>query len=459
MSAAAVPIHATGPRQRLTASVTGGRSFCQLPNGLVALVSGRAYRVAAVLAGDADRTTGECFPKVRTIAKKLGGCSERTVQRGLRELEEVGYLVTTPYFDRPDASPAARGRRKAGDGSGRQSTNSYRLCPEALGQVIPLPVEPRPSIESVTAPVPDLSPAPPVTDQALHDPESVPGFDPESGGLPPPTPRSAVPPASPPLDDGGGAAAVADDDLEGEPFLDALVGVLAEDGTGDEHARQLEHARRRNTAAVEALRAGGAERLAAGWHPEGLAVATLAGRDLSGASFIDRVLRTRLEDAVPIEPPAPVPAPRVVLVGEPADACYGPFVATGTVDHGDDEGGSLLDVRPPFDLSVPTAGPDVAGAVVGDHGVALPPLETAPEPPAPAPPPPPTVPMVDGAARWHQLRSRLREGERDGPPPAPAPLPTAGESAPVDLEAARTQRAEVLRQRAESRAARRGGGQ
>ncbi|MDP9019772.1 MAG: helix-turn-helix domain-containing protein, partial [Actinomycetota bacterium] len=103
-------------------------------------MGGTAYRVAAVLAAHADRDSGECFPKVRTIAAELGGCSDRTVQRGLRELEEVGYLVVTPYFDRPDAKPSPR---KSRDASGRQSTNTYRLCPEALGAVIPLPTKER----------------------------------------------------------------------------------------------------------------------------------------------------------------------------------------------------------------------------------------------------------------------------------------------------------------------------
>ncbi len=188
MSAAAAHVRVESPRP--TSSTTGGRRFNQLPNALIPLVSGTAYRVAGVLAAHADRATGECFPRVKTIAKELGGRSDRTVQRALRELEGVGYLVTTPYFDRDDAPPSTRRARKK---DGGQSTNTYRLCPEAVGAVIPLPMTERSGEPERGSEQEIQSPGerrtchpPPVTFVSPLEPE--PGCEPEPGepsGTPP----------------------------------------------------------------------------------------------------------------------------------------------------------------------------------------------------------------------------------------------------------------------------------
>lgn len=281
---AAAPAYSRGP------SATGGRRFNQLPNALIAAVGGTAYRVAAVLAANADRDTGECFLKVRSIAAQLGGCSDRTVQRALRELEAAGYLVTTPWFDKPGADSSARKHR---DESGRQGTNIYRLCPEALGAaVIPLPSKPRQAAESASDQ--DVSVTPPVTQLTPRDPESV---DPEQPPLPPLPPLRAVP-SPPALNNGGGGDDAVNDD--GEALLDALSATLE---LGEDQRRRFDHARDRRTPAIHRLGLGGAERLAAGWGASDLASELVTSRDLAEVSHLDAVLASRL-DAVPLAPPA-----------------------------------------------------------------------------------------------------------------------------------------------------------
>lgn len=57
-------------------------------------LSDRAIRLYAVLRAHADRN-GATWPSIPTLARWTG-CSERSVQRTLRELEEGGALVTVP---------------------------------------------------------------------------------------------------------------------------------------------------------------------------------------------------------------------------------------------------------------------------------------------------------------------------------------------------------------------------
>lgn len=52
----------------------------------------------------------ECWPSIASLAKDLK-CSKRTVQRLLKELQEEGYIVASPYFEP----------------NGRQSSNIFRL--------------------------------------------------------------------------------------------------------------------------------------------------------------------------------------------------------------------------------------------------------------------------------------------------------------------------------------------
>lgn len=89
------------------------------PNGKIVLMA---------LADIAD-DTGDCWPKVSTIAHKC--CiSERTVQRVFKEFEGTGLIMVTPRFT----------------AEGRQTSNGYRLKMEAK------PATPPPS--SLASPLP-----------------------------------------------------------------------------------------------------------------------------------------------------------------------------------------------------------------------------------------------------------------------------------------------------------------
>lgn len=63
------------------------------------------------LADYADDDTRQCFPSVKTLARRAR-CDRRTVQRRLRSLEERGYLETAPGGHQYGANTSSRYRLK-----------------------------------------------------------------------------------------------------------------------------------------------------------------------------------------------------------------------------------------------------------------------------------------------------------------------------------------------------------
>lgn len=81
---------------------------------LEAGVSGNAIRVYAALAGwYADRNDGRASPSRSTLAKRIG-VSKDTVDRGLRDLEEIGAIEIRSRYEDGDET-----------GSTRQTSNEY----------------------------------------------------------------------------------------------------------------------------------------------------------------------------------------------------------------------------------------------------------------------------------------------------------------------------------------------
>lgn len=76
--------------------------------------------VLFALANRHNQETGRCDPSVKTIAKDLG-ISERSVQEGLRSLEQEGLIVTVERVQR-----SGRGRKNL--------TNRYRLASVSMGE-------------------------------------------------------------------------------------------------------------------------------------------------------------------------------------------------------------------------------------------------------------------------------------------------------------------------------------
>ena len=84
-------------------------------------------RVLAALGTYAD-VNGSCWPSIRTLAKRLGHKNRRVLQRRIRKLEALGYLVMSNKFDKRGAQVASqfhipdlqkRGRSKQPPGGGQ----------------------------------------------------------------------------------------------------------------------------------------------------------------------------------------------------------------------------------------------------------------------------------------------------------------------------------------------------
>ena len=112
---------------------------------------GVAKLVAMVLADYADPVTGRCWPKIPTLAKQCSQ-SERTVQRKLKVLEDLGVLHVEPNTtgDRkgnmyvlhlpgaPCTAPAGRQRRTGdtrGEGDGFPPTGDTQSPVQGTGRV------------------------------------------------------------------------------------------------------------------------------------------------------------------------------------------------------------------------------------------------------------------------------------------------------------------------------------
>lgn len=59
---------------------------------------------------------GYCYPAVKTIAKHCG-CSESSVRKATKELEELGFIYTEPHY------------RNNRYGIREQTSNTYRILP------------------------------------------------------------------------------------------------------------------------------------------------------------------------------------------------------------------------------------------------------------------------------------------------------------------------------------------
>lgn len=76
--------------------------------------------VYTVLCYYADNTTKELNPKIKTIAEKAR-CSESTVKRALKNLEEAGYIEITHRYN----------------SFGHRASNQYRLLDPKVHNVTP----------------------------------------------------------------------------------------------------------------------------------------------------------------------------------------------------------------------------------------------------------------------------------------------------------------------------------
>lgn len=66
--------------------------FTQLPDTLLDVLTPREHQVIHLLLSYRWTDDGAIYPSVPTMARRLG-CSDRTIQRTIRQLEQRGYIV------------------------------------------------------------------------------------------------------------------------------------------------------------------------------------------------------------------------------------------------------------------------------------------------------------------------------------------------------------------------------
>jgi DNA-binding transcriptional MocR family regulator len=71
--------------------------FTQLPDSLLDVLTPREHQVVHLLLSHRWTDDSLIYPSVRTMARRLR-CSDRTIQRTIRGLEQRGYLVVVPQF-------------------------------------------------------------------------------------------------------------------------------------------------------------------------------------------------------------------------------------------------------------------------------------------------------------------------------------------------------------------------
>jgi len=71
--------------------------FTQLPDALIDVLTAREHQVIHLLLSYRWTPESTIYPSVRTMARRLD-CSDRTIQRTIRQLEERGYIIVEPQF-------------------------------------------------------------------------------------------------------------------------------------------------------------------------------------------------------------------------------------------------------------------------------------------------------------------------------------------------------------------------
>lgn len=129
---------------------TDSLPFVMVPRWMIRHASGRALRVWCALWALSDYSTRATYPGKRRLAADLG-CSEETVDRGLRELIDLGAVLVT--------------HRTTADG--RQTSNLYRLRWRQPQQVGGADLPPSPPADLPPSGGADLPPL----DLELQEPE------------------------------------------------------------------------------------------------------------------------------------------------------------------------------------------------------------------------------------------------------------------------------------------------
>lgn len=128
-------------------------------------LSGTAFKLYFVLEGYRDCTTGDCWPSLETMAKKMNA-SVQTARRALKELVEAGFVIRTPRAS--EASILKLPRRTIVIDSGW-----FRVEGDTQNETPPKTVA-EPPIRSDAERLSDLIPNHiPGTDPSYHPPEET----------------------------------------------------------------------------------------------------------------------------------------------------------------------------------------------------------------------------------------------------------------------------------------------